>query len=293
MIRAGSVGVVKEVHVWTNRPIWAQGGKRPAPAEPPANLHWDVWLGPAKVRPYSKAYHPFAWRGFWDFGTGALGDMACHTVNMPFMALDLFDPISVEAESSGNNKEMYPNWSIIKYEFPANDWRPKLSLTWYDGTKRPGKESLDLAGADAPGLESRHRPGQKENKPSGDKKKPEITMSGSGCLVIGDKGKLYAPGDYCEQDVWLLGGATPVAGEWEKSPGHFDEWVRAIKGGPAAHSNFSGYASRLTQTILLGNLAVWAGTKVEWDPKELKATNLPELEAIVHPKYREGYTLDI
>ncbi len=263
LIRAGAVGMPKEAHVWTNRPIWAQGGKRPAPAEPPANLHWDAWLGPAKVRPYSKGYHPFSWRGFWDFGTGALGDMACHTVNMPFMALDLFDPISVEAESSGNNKEMYPNWSIIKFQFPATDNRGPLALTWYDGGKKPSKEMLD--GKDP---------------------------AASGCLIIGDKGKLYAPGDYCEQGYHLLGNASEPQVDWVHSPGHFQEWVEAIKGGTPAHSNFPGYASRLTQTILLGNLAVWAGTKVEWNAKEMKATNLPELDAIIRPHYREGYTLD-
>ena len=284
LIRGGAVGTPKEVHVWTNRPIWAQGADRPAPAEPPANLHWDLWLGPAKARPFANGYHPFAWRGFWDFGTGALGDMACHTVNMPFMALDLFDPISVEAQSSGNNKEMYPNWSKIKFEFPANVSRPPISLTWYDGGKRPGKHSIDLAGADT------LRPSRELSKKK-DLKIPK-QIDSSGCLVIGDKGKLYAPGDYAEKGVYLIGDASEPTIEYVHSPGHFEEWVHAIRGGEAAHSNFPGYASRLTQTILLGNLAVWAGAKVEWDAKEMKATNMPELnDTIVRPHYREGYTL--
>ena len=101
---SGVLGTVKEVHVWTNRPIWPQGGDRPAEAPVPANVHWDLWLGPAPDRPYAPGYHPFAWRGWWDFGTGALGDMACHTVNMPFMALDLRDPTAVQAETSGHNQ---------------------------------------------------------------------------------------------------------------------------------------------------------------------------------------------
>ena len=115
----------------------------------------------------------------------------------------------------------------------------------------------------------------------------------SGVLVIGDKGKLYAPGDYCEKGYTLSGGATEPKVEFPHSPGHFEEWVRAIKGGEPAMSNFPNYSCRLTQTILLGNLAVWAGgKKVEWDAKELKSTNMPELEPIIHPTYRAGYTLD-
>ncbi len=263
MLRAGAVGNVKEAHVWTNRPIWPQGGKRPAEKQPPENLHWDLWLGAAKERPFGDGYHPFAWRGFWDFGTGALGDMACHTVNMPFMGLDLFDPISVEAQSSGNNKEMYPNWSTIKFEFPKNETRPALSLTWYDGGKRPPSELFEGKNIEA-----------------------------SGALIVGDKGKLYAPGDYCEKGFTLLGNATEPKVEYPRSPGHFEEWVRAIKGGEQAMSNFPGYASRLTQTILLGNLAVWAGKKVEWDAKAMKSTNMPELDEIIRPKYRSGYSLE-
>jgi predicted dehydrogenase len=263
IIRAGAVGTVKDVHVWTNRPIWAQGRERPKSKPAPKNLHWDEWIGPAPMREFADGYHPFSWRGFWDFGTGALGDMACHTVNMPFMALDLFDPISVEAESSGNNKEMYPNWSIIKFEFPANSTRPALNLHWYDGGKRPSKEVVgEIKG-----------------------------LSGSGCLVVGDKGKLYAPGDYCEQGFHLFGDATEPKADFVHSPGHVEEWIRAIRGGEPAMSNFPNYSSKLTQTILLGNLAVWAGKKVEWDAKEMKSPNMPELEAIVKPHYREGYVL--
>jgi len=269
LIRAGSVGNVKEVHVWTNRPIWPQGGPRPAEATPPANIHWDLWLGPAPHRPYAPGYHPFAWRGWWDFGSGALGDMACHTVNMPFMALDLRDPTAVQAETSGHNRDSYPKWSIIKYDFPANASRPALTMTWYDGGKKPSPDLFD---------------GQE--------------VSETGVLLIGDKGKLFAPGDYCEKGYKLLGGATDIAVDFEKSPGHFEEFARAIKGGAAARSNFANYSGPLTETILLGNLAVWAapdagsqGKKIEWDAKNLKPTNAPEVEAIVTPVYREGYKL--
>ena len=268
-VRSGVLGNIKEVHVWTNRPIWPQGGERPKEAPVPKNVHWEEWLGVAPYRPYAPGYHPFAWRGWWDFGSGALGDMACHTVNMPFMALDLRDPTSVVAETSGHNRDSYPKWSIIKYEFPANDTRGALQMVWYDGGKKP---AADLFDGEA--------------------------VSDTGVLLIGDKGKLFAPGDYCEKGFKILGGPSAPEVEFEQSPGHFEEFARAIKGGPQARSNFAEYSGPLTETILLGNLAVWAapeagsaGKKIEWDAKNLKPTNAPEVEVVVKPTYREGYTL--
>jgi predicted dehydrogenase len=263
LIRAGILGRVTEVHVWTNRPIWKQGLPRPEAAAVPSTLQWDLWLGPAPERPYApeRVYHPFGWRGWWDFGTGALGDMACHTLNMPFMALDLRNPTSVVAETAGNNKDSYPAWSIIRYEFAARDTRPAVSMTWYDGGKLP---PADLIG------------------------KPPAT---SGSLVIGDKGKLYSPGDSGNARE-LLGGATEVEVTYPQSPGHVEEWVRAIKGGEPAVSNFPDYASPLTETVLLGNLAVWAdGKKIEWDAKNLRATNAPEVSHIIKREYRSGWSL--
>jgi predicted dehydrogenase len=263
LIKAGILGPVKEVHVWTNRPIWPQGIDRPAPAPVPAYLDWDVWLGPSPKRPYAdKAYHTFAWRGWWDFGTGALGDMACHTVNMAYMGLGLRDPSSVVAETSGTNHDSYPKWSIIHFEFPATDARPPVKLTWYDGGKMPPAELFE------------------GNKPSE-----------SGSIVIGDKGKLYSPSDYGSDRV-LMGGAQEVEVSYPESPGHFEEWVRAIKGGEPAMSNFPDYAGPLTETILLGNLAVWTdGQKIEWDAKKLKATNNSDVDAIIRPHYRHGYSI--
>ncbi len=160
VVQAGALGPVSEVHVWTNRPIWPQGGPRPAAKEAPKNLHWELWLGPAPEIAYGDGYHPFAWRGWWDFGTGALGDMACHTMNMPFMALNLRDPISVEAETSGHNKESYPKWSVIRYEFPATDKRPAVKMTWYDGGKRPPNELFEGAKLESSGASDRRREGQ-------------------------------------------------------------------------------------------------------------------------------------
>ncbi len=281
MLRKNVVGTVKEVHVWTNRPIWPQGLDRPPTKPVPEELDWDLWLGCAPERPYSDGYHPFKWRGWWDFGSGALGDMACHTVNMPYMGLELKNPVAVQAETSGHNKDSYPQWSVIEFDFPAVDWRPALKFFWYDGGKKPPAALMEqMSAAYASELA---------------KDKGYIN---TGCIVVGDKGILFSPGDYAERKIKLSTGAELPDVEFERSPGHFQEWVRAIKGGPEAKSNFPNYAGGLTETILLGNLAVFAadkpgkGPKVEWDAVNLKVKNMPELMAIVKPTYRKGWVLD-
>jgi len=269
VIQMGTLGKVTEVHVWTNRPIWPQGTDGPKDEPPvPKWLHWDQWIGPAPYRPYSPGYHPQNWRGFWAFGTGALGDMACHTVNMPFMALELKNPTSIQAETSGHNGDSYPSWSVIDFEFPERNGRPPVQFTWYDGGKRPADHYF-------PGVE-------------------EINVAG--CLVVGEKGTLYSPGDYADSYELLGELEDPQDVEFEESPGHFDEWVRAIRGGPPAVSNFPDYAGPLTENVLLGNLAVWAaaegkGKKVEWDSANLTPANAPELGQIVTKEYRDGYVL--
>jgi predicted dehydrogenase len=278
VVRGGHLGTIKEVHVWTNRPIWAQGGERPQPEpEIPSNIHWDLFIGPAPFRPYAPGYHPFAWRGWWDFGTGSLGDMACHTFNMPFMALDLKNPTSIEAEHSGHNKDSFPNWTIIKFQFPATSSRPAIPVTWYDKFKKPPQELFG-----------------------------ERRMPASGALIVGEKDTLHGIGDYC-QKFELMSGATPPDIEFVKAPEvpekvnsrrHFKEFVDAIRGGKPATSNFADYAGPLTETILLGNLAVWCGKgpesegkKVEWDSAFLRAKGLPELDPVIKPEYREGWSL--
>ncbi len=261
VVRAGALGTVKEVHVWSNRPIWPVGIARPAQAPVPRYVHWDLWLGPCAERPYGDGYHPFRWRGWWDFGTGALGDMGTHLMNLPFMALELRDPATIEAETAGHNQDSFPRWSVVRYHFPQRGARPALTLTWYDGGKRPPEELL-----------------------AGEK------MTASGCLLVGDKGKLYSPNDYGGA-YKLLGGALEPRVDARPSPGHFEEFVRAVRGEGAALSNFLDYAGPLTETVLLGNLAVWAGKKIEWDAKDLKATNARELDALIRPTYRKGYSL--
>jgi len=265
IIRSGKLGELKELHAWTNRPIWPQGIPRPEPSDPPESLKWDQWLSVAPKRPYADGYHPFKWRGWWDFGTGALGDMACHTMNLLFMACDLRNPISVQAETSGHNKDSFPAWSIITYEFPATDKQPALKMTWYDGGKLPDKKLIG---------------GRNPDK--------------CGSLAIGSNGTLLANSNGSKIEV--LGMEKPQV-EYTKSPGHFTEWVNAIRGGPPAVSNFPDYAGPLTELVLLGNLAVWPadkgkGPKVEWNAKEMKVKNIKGMKKLIKPKYPAGYTLD-
>jgi predicted dehydrogenase len=268
LVQSGALGTVTEVHVWTNRPgrFWKQGIPRPSDTPPvPPHVHWDLFLGPAAERPYHPVYHPFSWRGWWAFGTGALGDMGCHTLNMPFAALGLRNPTAVEAQTSGHNGESYPEWSIVTYEFPATDARGALKLVWYDGGKLPPEELLL---------------GQK--------------VESSGSLIIGSQARLYTPGDYGGGGRLLDNDGKPLSRpkvEIRRSPGHFREWVDAIRGGEPAMSNFPDYASPLTETVLLGNLAVWAGKRVQWDAQAMRATNAPELEPLIRHTYRKGWEL--
>lgn len=274
IVQAGALGKVKEVHVWTNRPIWPQGVDKPEPKPVPANVNWELFLGPAPFREYSDAYHPFKWRGWWAFGTGALGDMACHTFNMAFMALNLRDPISVEAEHSGHNKETYPKSSKIKFEFAELNGRAPLTMYWYDGGNLP---SMDLL----------------KDIPMGN---DERKLASSGSLIVGEEGTLYSPDDYGAR--YFIGPEAKFK-DYEgpeesipRSPGHFREFAEGIKGGPAPMSNFPEYSGPLTETILLGNLAVWSGEKVEWDAKTLEAKNASaDVKELIKPTYREGYSL--
>jgi predicted dehydrogenase len=279
IIRAGVLGGVKEAHVWTNRPIWPQAPQvteRPKPAECPKHVHFDLFLGPAPERPYAPGYHPFAWRGWWDFGTGALGDMACHTANMAFMALKLGYPTSVQAESGPLNPETYPGWARVVWEFPARGDMPPVKVFWYEG-KKDGKKVLP----------------------------PEELLKGrnvtdSGSLLVGEKGVLYSPNDYGAH-YELPEDVREAANRVEKTlprngrgdDGMKEEWVRAIKAGKPeiAMSNFD-YAGMLTETVLLGNVAIRAqGKKLDWDGPNFKITNDSEANNFLKTEYRSGWTL--
>jgi len=266
IIRSGAIGQVYEVHVWSNRPVWPQGIDRPTDTPPvPPELHWDLWLGPAPERPYHPAYQPFKWRGWIDFGTGALGDMGCHTLNMPFMALDLRNPISVEAEVFEMTRETYPKRSIVHYSFPARGNLRALRLTWYDGGLKPSPDVL--YGRDLPE---------------------------SGVVLIGDRGRLFAGDDYGGNHELLpkedFANFQKPPQTLPRSPGHHAEWIRACKGGEPAMSNFD-YAAALTETVLLGNLAILTGEPIYWDPVGMRAINCPRADYYVNRPYRRGWVL--
>jgi predicted dehydrogenase len=284
VIRSGAIGPVREAHVWTNRPIWPQAPKitaRPKREDPvPEYLHWDEWLGPAPFRPYvgNRTYHDFAWRGWWDFGTGALGDMACHTANMAFMALKLGYPTSVVAENGEINPETYPAWATITFQFPARGDMPPVKFVWYEGKKTP----------DSP-----------QNLPPKELFKGEKPVD-SGSLLVGEKGTLYSPNDYGARYILLpkkefVGYKKPertLPRNGKGDLGMKQEWARAIKENKPeiALSNFD-YAAMLTETILLGNVAMRAGKKLEWDGPNLKFTNAPEANKLLKTEYRSGWTL--
>jgi predicted dehydrogenase len=272
----GAIGPVREVHVWTDRPLnglnsvyWPQGVERPKETPPvPDTLDWDLWLGPAPERPYHPAYVPFKWRGWWDFGTGALGDIGCHALSPVFKALKLGHPTSVEAVSTLVNNETYPVASAVHYQFPARGDMPPVKLTWYDGGMRPP------------------RPDELEN---------DRRMGTNGALFIGDKGKM------------LGGRLIPEARMQEykkppevlpRSPGHHKEWIEACKGGEPAGSNFPDHAGPLAEAVLLGNVALrpemkekMNRTKLLWDGPNLKITNVPEANKFLHREYRQGWSL--
>jgi hypothetical protein len=246
----------------------------------PETLDWDLWLGPAPYRPYNPAYLPFNWRAWLDFGTGALGDMACHIMDPSFWALKLRYPTSVEASHSYDvremwkrvdNKETYPRASIVHYKFPARAELPPVKLTWYDGGLLP---------------------------PRPEELEPGRQLPESGTIFIGDKGKIM-----CE----TYGGSPRLIPETKmkeyKRPaktipritngvdGHEQNWVDACKGGEPACSNFD-HSGPLTETVVMGNLAILnPGKTLEWDGENMRVTNLPEANEYVHRQYREGWTL--
>jgi predicted dehydrogenase len=268
----GAIGDVTEVHTWTNRPIWPQGIGRPEelPAIPPT-LNWDVWQGPAAEQPYHPAYLPFTWRGWLDYGTGAVGDMGAHIIDHPFWALKLGSPKSVQASSTKLNDETYPLATIITYDFPERDNMPPVRLKWFDGRILPPRpEDLE--------------PGRK----MGD--------GGGGVIFYGTKGKLMCS-TYGSNPRLIPESRMKTYERPEKSiprsPGIREEWIDAIKNGKTTTSNF-GYASQLTEMMLLGNIAVQMSPKnvvLNWDGPNMRVTNLEEANNLVHREYRKGWSL--
>jgi hypothetical protein len=272
----GAIGQVHEVHVWTDRPLkgindvyWPQGVDRPKDTPPvPDTMAWDLWLGPAPTRPYHPAYAPFVWRGWWDFGTGALGDIGCHQIDPVFRALKLGHPTSVEACCTLVNDETYPVASRVTYEFPAREGLVPVKLHWYDGGMRPPRpDDLD----------------------------PDATWGDNGTLYVGDKGKMFRYRLIPEAKAKAYGKPPERI---PRSIGHYLEWVEACKGGKPAGSNFPDHAGLLAQVVLLGNIAIRPAlkdkltrVKLMWDGANMKITNLPEANQYLHTQYREGWSL--
>jgi hypothetical protein len=290
LIQGGLIGQARELHVWTNRPIWPQGLDRPEGQDTvPDYLNWDSWIGPAPMRPFKNGvYHDFVWRGWHDFGTGALGDMACHMVNMPFRALKMGYPNVVECEETSTlHSETFPKTSRIRFEFPQREGLPPLKFWWYDGN--PDDKST-------PAL----RP------------PPELTgevveiydkLPEGGILVIGDKGRFFSATAAASKSVVMLQGektysatdnhkaAKAVPESIPRSPGHNEEWFHMMRDGTPAYSNFA-IASKLTEIILLGcvSMRVGVGKKMNWDGKHMKSHNCPEAAQYLKRENRDGWT---
>ncbi len=296
LVWAGAIGDVHEAHIWTDRPsqglfkeYWPQGVTRPKDTPPvPATLDWDLWLGPAPLRPFNPAYLPFKWRGWWDFGTGALGDIGCHAMDPVFRALKLSAPLSVQAASTRVNEETYPLGSMVTYEFPARSAAPQANNCHVAG----------LTGAEAGGVamppcklvwyDGGLRPPRPDGLPDGRQ------MGDNGRLLIGEKGFILGNDVYPES----LGKKTnAIPKTIPRSAGHYEEWITACKGGKVAGSNFD-LAGPLAESVLLGNVALRVQLrddltlrKLLWDSAALKFTNLDEANQFVRNEYRAGWSL--
>jgi predicted dehydrogenase len=287
-IADGAIGQVAEVHCWTNRPIWPQGMPRPVDTpKVPSTLDWDFWVGPAPMRPYHPAYHPFSWRSWMDFGCGALGDMACHVMDASYTALHLGSPTSVTAyiafqviETPKVNQEgelvpnrhrveyndSYPMSTIVHYSFPARGDEPPVKLHWYDGGLLP------------------ERPEELE---------PDHKMPESGTMFVGEKGKLlsetYSESPRLIPDARMREYKRPEKTIPRIKGTHEQNWIEACKSNGQASSHFD-YAGPFTETVLLGNLAIrFPGQKLAWDASAMSVTNLAAANEFIKPVYREGW----
>ncbi len=274
----GAIGPVREVHVWSDRPThrgktplwWAQGIDRPKDTPPvPETLDWDLWLGPAPLRPYHPAYVPFRWRGWWDFGSGGLGDMGIHNLAPVFSALKLGAPDSVSASSTPVFAETVPLAACVHYQFPARGDLPPVKLHWYDGGMLP------------------EPPEELEQNRELD---PE-----DGIIFVGDKGKMLVTGWGGEHPRLLPESRDK---EYKRPPktlprsiGHHKEWLEACKGNGTTRSNFD-FAGPLTEAVLLGSVCIHnGGQKLVWDSQNLKVTNDPDANKFLHYEYRKGWSL--
>ena len=266
-IDAGVIGTVREVHFWTNRPVWPQGVPVPAAQPVPVTLDWNLWQGVAPVQDFSAEIVPFKWRGYWNYGCGALGDMGCHIMDAAFWTLDLRGNVTVSATSEGNSEVSGPNSSVVTYQFPQRGKRAPVKVVWYDGNNKP--------------------PVPKELGPDG-------KLPGGGSLFYGDQGVLIDTDDYNaaprllpeERMKAFTDRPKRTLPRVPKSNPHL-EWIAACKGeGPAPGSNFVDHAVDLTEFCLLGNVAIRSGQPIQWDAARMTCSNLPAADRFVRKPYR-------
>ncbi len=267
LIQSGAIGHVTEVHVITDRAAnwWPQGMTEPPSGSPPvpSTLNWDLWLGPTAERVYNPAYLPFIWRGWWDFGTGALGDMACHLMDPVYWSLKLKFPTAIEAQSDPVSRFSPPKSATITWEFPKRGDLPPVKLVWYDGGRKIPTDILE--GAKCPD---------------------------NGSVFIGDKGKLIVEHGN-DAVLWpeaRFKGYKAPDPTLPRSPGHHREWINAAKTGTPTGSNFA-FAGPMTESILLGNVALRVGKKIKYDARHMSCPGCPEADQYIRYEYRNGWAL--
>jgi predicted dehydrogenase len=285
-INGGAIGPVREIHAWTNRPVWPQGVEVDRPKETPpvpGTMDWDLWIGPAAMRPYHPTYHPGTWRAWWDFGTGSLGDLGCHILDAPFWALKLKYPVSAEGcistywtglwEACPPKNEQYPRSTIVRFKFPEREGLPPVNLTWWDGGMMPPRPEL---------LEEGRKMGDDDG----------------GVLFVGDKGTLmcgcYGRSPRLIPETKMKEFKLPdksLARVPGGEQGHEKDWVRSCKDGKPASSNFD-HSGPLSEMVLMGNLAVrFPNRRILWDGEKMAVTNDKDADAYVRRTYRQGWTL--
>ncbi len=284
IIQSGAIGPVREAHVWTDRPIWPQGIERPAAVPVPSTIDWDLWLGPAPARSYAHGYHPFTWRGWYDFGTGALGDMALHTFHNVFRALKLGAPTQVSSSTdlvrmsappleggpgvpklrTAIHPETFPHAEIVTWDFAARGELPRVRLHWYDGGLKPPRPA-DLD--------------------------PSRVLAKNGSYYVGDKGILVSDGSrYVLLPQDRFRDFKPPPKTIPRTAGHYQEWIAAAKGGPKANCNFD-FASLITETALIGIVSARLDKQLVWDSPSMRFTNDAEANQFLNPPYRSGWSL--
>lgn len=266
IVRDGAIGRVSEVHTWTDRPgtFWKQGLERPDKADVvPDSLSWDLWLGTAPKRPFvAGLYHPFHWRGWWDFGTGALGDMGCHIMDPVINALQLGPPSTISADGPPPHPESGPLWCVVDYVFPGTQWTTdQLKLRWYEAGKQPDRK-LFKAPDDWPG-------------------------SQNGVLFIGERGNLFVGFPEMPQ-LFPAGEFADYKMPDHQDNNHYQQWTNAIREGGETSCPFS-YSGPLTETVLLGNVAYRTGHTIHWNSDEMVAKDCPEAESLIKRSYRNGW----